>query len=247
LYKDVSLKSEVVPLPPAFVRWLKQDKVSLPPGTPSSLFCTDKARRGAAASDSDDEWSDSPMSPRSGVAATSKAGKVGSDNDDDEGDDDDEFARGQTPAAAAAADAAADEEVFDFTALDEAVRAAVGRLYGNPIDAASKAGLGFFAKLNWSAPQDAAWLNMGSLKCQQPGDAYLLIKVSTETSNRQLKPRLRIEASAPNPYFDPSTNVNSRHHIQAQNFAYSQKGERLLRARFALSVRRLQRRKQKQQ
>ena len=35
-----------------------------------------------------------------------------------------------------------------------------------------------FPKLNWSAPQDAAWMNMGTLKCTAPGDIYLLLKSS---------------------------------------------------------------------
>jgi len=33
-------------------------------------------------------------------------------------------------------------------------------------------------KLNWSAPKDAAWINMGSLKCTKAGDVYLLLKSS---------------------------------------------------------------------
>lgn len=33
-------------------------------------------------------------------------------------------------------------------------------------------------KLNWSAPKDATWINNGTLKCQTPGDVYLLLKSS---------------------------------------------------------------------
>jgi hypothetical protein len=56
---------------------------------------------------------------------------------------------------------------FDFTDLDKIVGTAIALLGGN-----------VFPKLNWSAPQDASWMNMGSLKCQQPGDVYLLLKSS---------------------------------------------------------------------
>jgi hypothetical protein len=33
-------------------------------------------------------------------------------------------------------------------------------------------------KMNWSAPKDATWVNGGSLKCETPGDVYVLIKSS---------------------------------------------------------------------
>jgi hypothetical protein len=33
-------------------------------------------------------------------------------------------------------------------------------------------------KLNWSAPKDATWVNGGSLKCETPGDVYVLLKSS---------------------------------------------------------------------
>jgi len=155
----VSFKSEVVPLPSAFVRWLKQDKVSLPPGTTSSLFCSDKTRDGALSSD-DEEWSDEvPQKLKEASSSLSEPPVEAVEEDE---------------AAATAAGSQEAKEVFDFTGLDTQVRTALARLYGGSSD---NTGKGFFVKLNWSAPQDAAWLNMGSLKCQQPGDAYLLIKV----------------------------------------------------------------------
>ena len=175
MFKDVSLKSEVVPLPPAFVRWLKQDKVSLPPGTTSSLFCSNKAQDGGASSD-DEEWSDAvpdkPKEARASLATNAPISKNGLSHAQSQNEME------EKNKAAAATDEASEE--FDFTALDTQVRAAVSRLYGGgSANNTSNAGVGkgFFVKLNWSAPQDAAWLNMGSLKCQQPGDAYLLIKV----------------------------------------------------------------------
>jgi D123 len=38
-------------------------------------------------------------------------------------------------------------------------------------------------KLNWSAPKDASWINAGSLKCQTPGDVYLLLQSSDFVSH----------------------------------------------------------------
>jgi hypothetical protein len=39
-------------------------------------------------------------------------------------------------------------------------------------------GGGCFPKLNWSSPRDATWINCGTLKCNKPGDIYLLLKCS---------------------------------------------------------------------
>jgi len=45
-------------------------------------------------------------------------------------------------------------------------------------DGIASLGGSVFPKLNWSAPRDAAWMNNGSLRCETPGDVYLLIKSS---------------------------------------------------------------------
>ncbi len=43
-------------------------------------------------------------------------------------------------------------------------------------------------KLNWSSPQDAVWVNGGTLKCQQPGDVMALLKSSVFVTYDLLRP-----------------------------------------------------------
>ncbi|CAM9582525.1 unnamed protein product [Hapterophycus canaliculatus] len=50
-------------------------------------------------------------------------------------------------------------------------------------DAIASLGGAVFPKLNWSSPQDAAWVNGGSLKCSLPGDVLCLLKSSTFISH----------------------------------------------------------------
>ncbi|GAA6050299.1 hypothetical protein JCM3770_002951 [Rhodotorula araucariae] len=72
--------------------------------------------------------------------------------------------------SASSSDSDDDEPVrqFSFPHLDREIRAVLGRYDG-----------AVFPKLNWSSPQDAAWMIPGqSLKCQTPADVYLLLKSS---------------------------------------------------------------------
>jgi hypothetical protein len=55
----------------------------------------------------------------------------------------------------------------DFTTLSAEIKDAIYHLNGE-----------VFAKFNWSAPTDAAWLRGGSLKCTDSADVYLLLKSS---------------------------------------------------------------------
>lgn len=73
---------------------------------------------------------------------------------DDEGWDDD-------------AEATEAKAHFDFGDFTDAVQRAIQRLGGAVLP-----------KLNWSSPQDAVWMNMGSLRCSQAGDVFLLLKSS---------------------------------------------------------------------
>lgn len=53
-----------------------------------------------------------------------------------------------------------------------------------------------FPKLNWSAPQDAAWMMPGNtLKCQTPNDIYLLIK-SSDFAMRDMEQVRELQAAA---------------------------------------------------
>ncbi|GAA5958037.1 hypothetical protein JCM8115_001109 [Rhodotorula mucilaginosa] len=61
-----------------------------------------------------------------------------------------------------------DQPVFSFPRLDAEIRSALEKYDG-----------AVFPKLNWSSPQDAAWMLPGqNLKCQTPADVYLLLKSS---------------------------------------------------------------------
>jgi hypothetical protein len=59
------------------------------------------------------------------------------------------------------------EHDFQFLQLNSQIKGAIEQLGGAVIP-----------KLNWSAPKDASWMNQGSLKCETPGDVYLLLKSS---------------------------------------------------------------------
>ena len=140
-YRDVTLKTVIIPLPDHFLRWLKTDGLSLPAGTPTHIFCS------AASGDDDDDDDDEEEEVAAAVADD--------DNDSGEGTDDDKGS-----------------ETFDFRDLNAVVKEAIASLGGT-----------VFPKLNWSAPQDAAWLNMGTLKCTAPGDVYALLKSSDFVSH----------------------------------------------------------------
>ena len=45
-------------------------------------------------------------------------------------------------------------------------------------EAIEELGGAVFPKLDWSAPRDAGFLRAGSLKCETPGDIFLLLKGS---------------------------------------------------------------------
>ncbi|GAA5907048.1 hypothetical protein JCM5296_006577 [Sporobolomyces johnsonii] len=79
-----------------------------------------------------------------------------SEDEDDEPDEDDSD------------DDEPPRKVFSFPHLDAEIRAVLARYEG-----------AVFPKLNWSSPQDAAWMLPGqNLKCQTPADVYLLLKSS---------------------------------------------------------------------
>ena len=59
------------------------------------------------------------------------------------------------------------KKVYCFPALEQRLREAIEELGG-----------AVFPKLDWSAPRDAGFLRGGSLKCETPGDIFLLLKGS---------------------------------------------------------------------
>ncbi|GJN90901.1 hypothetical protein Rhopal_003915-T1 [Rhodotorula paludigena] len=86
-------------------------------------------------------------------------------------DSDDEEEVPADPSASSNASSDEDDEpprTFSFPRLDAEIRSVLSRYDG-----------AVFPKLNWSSPQDAAWMLPGqNLKCQNPGDVYLLLKSS---------------------------------------------------------------------
>ncbi|GAA5897999.1 hypothetical protein JCM8208_003221 [Rhodotorula glutinis] len=93
---------------------------------------------------------------------------------------------------------------FAFPHLDAEIRSVLERYDG-----------AVFPKLNWSSPQDAAWMIPGqSLKCQNPADVYLLLKSSDFISHDldhafddcvdfpPPTPTVRAPSSAPAPELD---------------------------------------------
>mmetsp|Transcript_25668 Transcript_25668/g.62886 ORF Transcript_25668/g.62886 Transcript_25668/m.62886 type:complete len:408 (-) Transcript_25668:66-1289(-) len=79
-----------------------------------------------------------------------------SDENDDENDDGENEETDASP-----------PKQFHFPQLNDQITAAVEAMGGAIIP-----------KLNWSTPKDATWVNGGSIKCQTPGDVYLLLKSS---------------------------------------------------------------------
>ena len=73
-------------------------------------------------------------------------------SDSEDGNNDDE---GATP------------RQFFFPELNQQIQEGIEKLGGSVIP-----------KLNWSSPKDATWINNGTLKCETPGDVYLLLKSS---------------------------------------------------------------------
>jgi hypothetical protein len=74
---------------------------------------------------------------------------------DDEGDGDDDEEASPSP------------RQYSFPTLNQQIEEGIQELGGSVIP-----------KLNWSSPKDATWVNNGTLKCQTPGDVYLLLKSS---------------------------------------------------------------------
>lgn len=78
-----------------------------------------------------------------------------SDDDNDDIDDDSDNNDDTTP------------KQYSFPELNRQIQEGIEQLGGSVMP-----------KLNWSSPKDATWINNGTLKCQTPGDVYLLLKSS---------------------------------------------------------------------
>lgn len=108
--------------------------------------------------------SDGVRLPLGATKLSSCATNEAKDNDDDDDWSSDENDENDNDENDNDADA---PKQFHFPELNDQITAAIEALGG-----------GIIPKLNWSTPKDAAWVNGGSIKCQTPGDVYLLLKSS---------------------------------------------------------------------
>lgn len=116
-FRSVTIRSIIIPLEDAFIRFILSDGIKLPSGTNVSSCAKFHLEE-------DCSWS----------------------SDDNEDDDDDNYC---------------------FPELNAKIEEAIRQLGG-----------AVMPKLNWSAPKDGTWINEGSMKCQTPGDVYILLKSS---------------------------------------------------------------------
>ena len=65
-----------------------------------------------------------------------------------------------------------DGKRYSFPELNEQISEGIASLGGAVLP-----------KLNWSSPKDATWVNNGTMKCETPGDVYILLKSSDFVSH----------------------------------------------------------------
>eukprot|EP00614_Pseudopedinella_elastica_P035144 CAMPEP_0172643030 /NCGR_PEP_ID=MMETSP1068-20121228/234894_1 /TAXON_ID=35684 /ORGANISM="Pseudopedinella elastica, Strain CCMP716" /LENGTH=469 /DNA_ID=CAMNT_0013456971 /DNA_START=152 /DNA_END=1561 /DNA_ORIENTATION=+ len=109
-FRDVSIRSEIVPLPEHFINWLKADGVSLPTSTPTTIFCG-QGSADDVGSDDDSSW------------ASDEGAKEGKDTSD--------LSVEQAVDGGDSKPADAKPHKFDFAELDEAVNRAISALGGS--------------------------------------------------------------------------------------------------------------------
>lgn len=91
-----------------------------------------------------------------------------SSSSDDEGGDFEDDMKNTTNGTESNGDEEDEEDaVFCFPQLEEKIRAGIEDLGGH-----------VFPKFDWSAPRDAAFLHGGNMKCETPGEVFLLLKGS---------------------------------------------------------------------
>jgi len=95
--------------------------------------------------------SDGVRLPKEATKVSSCAPSANTESDDEWGSDEDDV----------------EQDEISFPEMTQSIETAIHELGGSVIP-----------KLNWSSPKDATWINGGTLKCQYPGDVYLLLKSS---------------------------------------------------------------------
>jgi len=162
-FRAHTLRSEIIPLSQDFVAYLREDGVEVP----TSAFPLPPTGFDSEFYGEDEDWANHSESDSEGET---------------ESDNESGSATPQNATAASAAPASSDSSAHSsasngkarlpveerFAELIAVIDAAIDRFDG-----------AVFPKLNWSAPRDAAWMAAnGTLKCQTPGDVFLLLKSS---------------------------------------------------------------------
>lgn len=156
LFKDLSLKTSVIPLSADFIEYLNADGIHLPVdenGNHIELYKRD-FDEDFESTDENDARKSQFMDPE--LLELSKKFQSGGITDDDDDDEEDQDSRtGETRA-------------YHFPELDQEIQKIIEKYDGM-----------VFPKLDWSSPRDACWMaTTGSLKCTKPADIYLLLKSS---------------------------------------------------------------------
>ena len=152
--KNVTIPSIILSsLPDQFLDYLLSDGVLLPQDATqlSSLAAFPERNNG---DDDSDAWSSADGKDNNHGGEKT----YGNNNNDDDDDDDDLDSSHEIPG---------NPQQFSFPDLNQQILRAINDLGGSVMP-----------KLNWSSPRDATWVHGGSLKCQTPGDVYLLLKSS---------------------------------------------------------------------
>ena len=147
--RSSTIRSVVIPLPHSFIHYLQQDGILLPtPPTTLTLNANDPRQESL-----NNEWSSSEEEgDEDDLKAPPFRRPPVSSSDDDEGEDDSTATTPTLPC---------------FPELEKNIQAAIDKLGGH-----------VFPKLDWSSPRDASFLKGGSLKCDNVGDIFLLLKGS---------------------------------------------------------------------
>mmetsp|Transcript_26549 Transcript_26549/g.56458 ORF Transcript_26549/g.56458 Transcript_26549/m.56458 type:complete len:526 (+) Transcript_26549:60-1637(+) len=155
---NVTIESRILsPLPPEFLDYLTGDGVVLPTCARKVSSCM----KNDVDVEEDDDWSSSDENDaKTKNDDDSKERDNHSDNDEEDEDEDHPTMKS-----------------YHFPALTSQIQNAINEL-GRTTASGGSAGGGVLPKLNWSSPRDATWMNCGTLKCQTPGDVYLLLKSS---------------------------------------------------------------------
>jgi hypothetical protein len=177
LRKKLTMQTILVDLPPGFVALVRGDDndndntattttVRLPTGATTSTILRTSTARGKLRvvtdgedfyddRDDDDDWS-------SASASSHQEEKTNRHDADDRG-----AADGNDGDRSKVDSALEDDDPSFPRELDCAIRSAIRELGGSVLP-----------KTNWSSPRDATWMNGGTLRCQTPGDVYLLLQSS---------------------------------------------------------------------